>query len=626
MAQYDNLKDYFQGEHLELITNAIKEHLEHEVKSDYQIKAPVVRSLVCINDDANFNVEIELGILADIVEGDKSNNRSFILTITGNLERKFKDINVIDVRNINADDFPKDNLLSQFILPDLLESEVEHIGSEIFATYKKLGVFDDCQVSIERLIKIEPIFFSIELDDNCLGRIILTETDVKVDINNMTVSYHAIPGTILLNKKKYVDELDGSLIITIAHELVHWWFHQRFFKVLLLLGENHVDLKSSTDTVALNDSMTDFQKAICIAEWQANALAMRLAIPQSTVEAVIKRIASDPSTYRDNAGDRMQACVIEFARIYNVSCFVAKERLRQLGYNFVEGTILEYEENGKKIQAAPFYFKPDTLKNNETFVIYRENYERLLKENKEFAELIEKRYFVYTGYVVCFNHPKFIKLKISNGVIEYVLSDYAREHAEECCYKFKYTYISNHNSFTECTISQYLCRLEDIKIPITTDGDKDNENINAKQIKMIFDKIKEDKKKAEKTKAKMLLKNVTTFSDVLRYHKKQITGLTNSKIENEYGISVDTLKAYVAPKDSKRYRKPSLENMMLLCHAFRLEYDTAIDFLTKAKTPLDEDDVKHKLYDDLLRLTNAPINVWNEYLTENGFSHLKATK
>lgn len=66
--------------------------------------------------------------------------------------------------------------------------------------------------------------------------------------------------------------------------------------------------------------------------------------------------------------------------------------------------------------------------------------------------------------------------------------------------------------------------------------------------------------------------------------------------------------------------------MMLLCHAFRLEYDTAIDFLTKAKTPLDEDDVKHKLYDDLLRLTNTPINVWNEYLTENGFSHLKATK
>lgn len=41
MAQYDNLKDYFQGEHLELITNAIKEHLEHEVKSDYQIKCPV---------------------------------------------------------------------------------------------------------------------------------------------------------------------------------------------------------------------------------------------------------------------------------------------------------------------------------------------------------------------------------------------------------------------------------------------------------------------------------------------------------------------------------------------------------------------------------------------------------
>ena len=94
--------------------------------------------------------------------------------------------------------------------------------------------------------------------------------------------------------------------------------------------------------VAFSDSMTDIDKALCIAEWQANALAMRLAIPSCTVDAVNDEIANDPSTYYENYGDRMQACVIKFAKIYGVSCFVAKARMRQLGYDFVDGTILEY--------------------------------------------------------------------------------------------------------------------------------------------------------------------------------------------------------------------------------------------------------------------------------------------
>lgn len=589
MAQYDNLKDYFQGEHLELITNAIKEHLEHEVKSDYQIKCPVVRSLVCINDDANFNVEIELGILADIAEGDKSNNRSFILTITGNLDRKFNDINVIDVRNINADDFPKDNLLSQFILPDLLESEVEHIGSEIFATYKKLGVFDDCQVSIERLIKIEPIFFSTELDDNCLGRIILTETDVKVDIKNMTVSYHAIPGTILLNKKKYVDELDGSLIITIAHELVHWWFHQRFFKVLLLLGENHVDLKSSTDTVALNDSMTDFQKAICIAEWQANALAMRLAIPQSTVEAVIKRIASDPSTYRDNAGDRMQACVIKFARIYNVSCFVAKERLCQLGYNFVEGTILEYEENGKKIQAAPFYFKPDTLKDNETFVIYRENYERLLQEDDYFAELIDSGRYVYLGYVVCMLSAKYVKVKFNKDEIELMLTDYARAHADECLIKFKYRSITNVGYHYPYHITAYLYKnTEEMPeynkvIPESFELCNEDTELDGK----LFNMIEEYNDGLNALNSK---KCATLANTVIYHMKKKEIGC--KELAKRTTLSTTAIvKIY-----TEKTKKVNIRNVLTLCIALELTSDECYDLFEKAKHNLREDTLQNRAY------------------------------
>lgn len=296
-----------------------------------------------------------------------------------------------------------------------------------------------------------------------------------------------------------------------------------------------------------------------------------------------------------------------------------KNRLRQLGYDYADGTFVIVD--GCTYPA--FTFANGTLKENETFVIDRNNYEKLLIENEEFAELIDKKYFVYTGYVVCYNHPKYIKHRISHGIIEYVLSDYAREHADECCYRFKYTYTSNHNSFTEYTISQYLCKLDDIKLTITTDADDKGVSINAKQLKMILDKIKEDEKKAEKIKAKMLLADKTSFSDVFKYHKEK-KGLTYPIIEKVYGIPVDTLKAYAAPVKSTKHRNPPLENVMLLCHAFHLPHDTAIDFLTKAKTPLEEDNALHMLYDDLLRITDEPIEVWNNYLTENGEEPLEA--
>ncbi len=347
-------------------------------------------------------------------------------------------------------------------------------------------------------------------------------------------------------------------------------------------------------------------------------------MPKHLIDEAIEEYNNDKSVHNPAdvpfSGRYYRNMIYKLSLDFNVPPDIMKKRMRQLGYDYADGVCFNPIDD---IIFPPFTFAKGSLNENETFVIDRDNYERLLRENEEFTKLINSKVFVYTGYVVCYNHPKYIKLKISHDDIEYILSDYAREHADECCYKFKYTYTSNHNSFTEYTISQYLCKLDDIKLTLTTDADDKGVSINAKQLKMIFDKIKEDEKKAEKTKARMVLDNITTFSDALKYHKKQIKGLTYQRIEDAYGIPVDTLKAYVAPKDSDRFRKPLMEHMMLLCHAFHLEHDTAIDFLIKAKTPLDENNALHMLYDNLLRITDEPINVWDKYLTENGEAPLR---
>ena len=298
MAVYKNLKDYFQNEHIKLIQDAIKNYL----KDGRQIKNPVVRSLVCTVDDRYYNAKFEIGVSVDVVDAGKVDPRSFIVTLKGNIEQRFRDIKVIGVRSVNNASFPEDNILNQFILPDIPSEEVERIGSDLYKFYSKHDIFKESSLSIEKLVNKGMLYFS-PLPDSCMGRIILSETDVEIiqnvetekGIKSQKETIHALFGTILLNYNKYAVELDGSLCVTVAHELVHLQFHSRFLKILQLLGEKDIELNSTTEPVALDENMTDIQKALCIAEWQANVLATRLAIPKCTVLTVINDIANDPS-------------------------------------------------------------------------------------------------------------------------------------------------------------------------------------------------------------------------------------------------------------------------------------------------------------------------------------------
>ena len=139
MARYGNLKDYFQCEHIKLIHDAIVNHLN----DGRQIKNPFVRSLVCIDDDRYYNAEFEIGVSVDVVDAEKATSLSFIVSVKGNLEQRFRDIKVIDVRCINKDSFPEDNILSQFILPDITENEIEDIGNKLY----KICAFNDLFVN-----------------------------------------------------------------------------------------------------------------------------------------------------------------------------------------------------------------------------------------------------------------------------------------------------------------------------------------------------------------------------------------------------------------------------------------------------------------------------------------------
>ena len=624
MAQYANLKDYFQHEHIKLIKDAVSNHL----KDDSQITEAVIRSLVCTADDAKYNTEFDLGVSVKTVGVEESVTLSFIVTVRGNLEQRFRDINVKDVRRVTSDTFPDDNILSQFILPNIQSDDVERIGNDLYGFCAGKGLFLNYKLNIEKLVSDGMIYFA-PLPNNCLGRVILSEVDVEIIKNVQTedglkpkkCTIRTTHGTILLNYKKYAEEMDGGLRITVAHELVHTLFHGRFLKVLQLLGEEKVDMYSSTENVALDETMSDIQKALCIAEWQADVLAMRLAIPSCTLNDTLTIATFNVKNKSKiiNRGDRNQACVKEFAEIYGVSCYVAKERMRQLGFDFVDGTIIEFD--GKAM--PPFIFPINTLKDNETFVINSDNYERLLQENGDFLELITSRIFVYTGYVVCLYDAKYIKPAVNNGQISYELTDYAREHAHECCLKFEY-HIKEENQYDIDRLMSftYLCRLDSPKEygEADKDGDYSLSNDAEDDITMFFEKLKKEKE-VKKVLRDMEDKGIYSLYDALKYHKER-KKLTYEKIADRSNIEFDTVKAYFKKPGKNNYRRIPLERLMIICNAFNLEEKLALDLLNKAGYSLNEHELKGQYYHYLLTITNAPLEAWNKHLSKAGLKKL----
>lgn len=597
MAKYDSLKDFFQGEHLGLITRAVKEQVDCELKADCQVSAICVKSLECINNDPLGNVEYELGVLADLVIDNIIVNRSFILTITGNLERKLNAINVVGIMDIDESDFPKDNLLSQFILHDWPESELEIIGNEMYKFYDRLGLYGKYKLNIPILVDREMLYFA-PLPEDCLGRVILSEVDVEVIQKGyimpmVTRTIHASLGTILLNYKHYGVNMDGGLRVTVAHELIHSAHHRNFFKILHLLGEEKVDLNSSIGAITNDENMTDIQKALYIAEWQANELGMRLAMPEITIEAVIDDMAYDYSYFYDNKGDWIQGCINKIAIIYGVSLLIAKVRLRQLGYDSVDGTCLGSDDDRKKA----FYFPLGTLKNNESFVINRSNFERLLRENADFAELINSGRYIYIGHVVCVFSSKYVTAVTNseNDEVIFELSDYAREHADECLIKFKYKSITKTNDFFPIYISPYLNKMPDYNkvSPESFELSKEDTGLDQKTI--------DDIEQYNDEWNELNSNQKSTFSNTIIYYMKD-KNIDDSELAKRTRLKPTAISKIISGKT----KTPDPRNVMAICIALELSLSESIDLFMKLPT-------KYNIMNDTLQNRAYRYIIENQY-------------
>ena len=211
------------------------------------------------------------------------------------------------------------------------------------------------------------------------------------------------PGTMLINKEMNFLGGEISQILTIAHEISHWYLHKKLFKLLELLDSDIEMFSCEKMPSHWDDKMDDFQKAHWYAEWQANELAIKVAMPSAIVKEALQEAYNEVSKKPYiNKGYMIEETLEKLSDLFNVPTWVGKQRLRQLEYDIFDGVYLNIDG----VDYQPIYFTPGTLKPNQTFIISRSDYDKIYNNNPNFAELIDNNKYIYLGHVVCMKKYK----------------------------------------------------------------------------------------------------------------------------------------------------------------------------------------------------------------------------
>ena len=426
MAKYPDLKSFVNVNYIDVLSSEIQKFVDKNLDGNgfhsinvvslmqHRVENVAVKTIRC-QEAGLQKIKMKIGVAADIVDltlGTKKTEASrktrwFYVTVEANIDEKLKDPIPLYTEEFYSGHFEKESALDQFLLPYVYTAELENMADDFTLFYCTDAIYDGYKFPAEYVLRELGIdCHSADLPDNCFGRMYFKEGKASIyssypmigEVNDSDAKIK--PGTILLNRNRFYLGNDGTFRLTIAHELIHWYLHKKYFKLLSILDDDAEVLSCEVEPNQLDDSMAPAQKAHWFAEWQANALAIRIAMPQElTVRAFYEaRETASPYVY---TGEFVEDIISRVAVLFDVPRFVVKQRARQLDWDLVDGAFVHVD--GRYHDA--FSFQEGILDQHQTFILDQKGYEKLYHNSREFADLIDSGKYIYLGYVVCKNDP-----------------------------------------------------------------------------------------------------------------------------------------------------------------------------------------------------------------------------
>ncbi|WP_250229674.1 helix-turn-helix domain-containing protein [Anaeropeptidivorans aminofermentans] len=642
---YKDFKSYLYANYKELI----QIHIEAFINKNYNelglsyvrefslcprtVEGIEIKSLCCHEDvDSRIRMEIYCDVKLVTLGFEKVKVQTnkiikyFTVYAQATLSNKLEDFCIDNIKECNPDEFDKVRFLDEYLIPYIPYEQLEDEADRFYKLYcENVPYFDLLRLPIESIIEELGIeYYEAPLPKNVFGRMyfIPSKEEVYESIpytitgrnEKRTVMKEIKAGTMLISHDNYFMKDIGSRLNTIAHEIIHWEKHQKFFKILSLLNENENSLSCIVEPVMTPNNLEGIQKAIWWAEWQANAIAPRILMPRAIFIGLFSQVFEEQMhTPHFRNGDIIEKTLDKVSKLFSVSKYAAKTRAIQLGIDVAEGAYTFVDNK----YYPPVFFPIGTLGRNQTFIVDKATAQKLIEGNRCLGKLVENKAIIYTGSVFCINDSRYIEVS-ENSQEEYKLTQYALEHAEKCCLIFQRSF--SKDVFTQeaelysvfylsrnVTASSYVEAYYDSKFT----HNQEVEDIAA-QLSIINKALAEVNKVIKELPDK--------FESTLKYHMKR-KKISISKLAERTELSDTTIKNYTSGRVN-----PSLDNLMAIFIGLNLLEPYCDDMLDKAGYKLNNLYL-HEIYRYLIKNhSDGNIKQWNDVLKAADFEKIPKNK
>lgn len=389
----------------------------------------------------------------------------------------------------SQDTYLQEKKIAPAIIPYLNEYELDTIAQNFLCQYAPDMLKYAMPLPVFEVIQHMGLDAGVaDLPETILGQLCFASRTVGI-CNSEAQDFieQEVPrGTILVRVEKDGPYNLERIFFSIIHECVHWERHRKFIDLCLLLEQNATEILECPTTLADSQRLSSDNLRM---EWQANNLAARILVPTITAEKIFRNLLDEKQRKQPSwrAAVVMEEAIKRLAEVYRVSNETAKYRVIQLGYEQAAG-VLNYVDGSYTV---PISFADGSLKAGQSFFAPDAVIERELN-NPDLSEAFEQQCIVHVNKMLVCNHSKYVVLS-DDG--HYELTDYALEHADECCMVFETKRNNKRQNvyYSDAAVLNRDFMADDFKEVMCDTRNKQNHDIlkNAEQGQAIKEQLEE---------------------------------------------------------------------------------------------------------------------------------------